>query len=163
MLVKVPQLAGRIDQQTIDLTGLKLGWSGDAVAIDEFDAACLQFPAHLAAALEVAWHQHQEQVRKARPEAEKLLRQDGLFAGVSAAAQEDGRAGRHAQLVQHARHIHQPAFIQFGRVVLQAADNLDGLRPAAQYPANGPHQLRFGPRPQPASAKSGRNSRPNRL
>src|SRR5262245_24994772 len=51
---------------------------------------------------------------------------------MGAAAKQNGRAGGHAKLPQQRRHIQHSAFIEFGGVELQIADDANGPKAATQ-------------------------------
>ena len=98
MFVKISELARCVDQQAFHLTRFEPGARGDFTAIDELYAASAQFLAHFLATLVMTRDQHQEEVMKFLTQAQKLFGHDGLLAGVRAAADEQGRPRRHAEL-----------------------------------------------------------------
>ena len=132
------------------------------VAINKFHTALAQLPADFAAALKMPRHQHQKQFRKLRAQPLRDFRQNDFLAVVRAAADQNRRVRRHAELPQQRRHVERAAFVQFRRVKFQIADDVDGFGPAADFAQ--PLGVLLVLAPTPANeANSGRNRKPNRL
>jgi hypothetical protein len=86
MFVKILQLAGRVDQQTIDLAGTQAGLAGDFVAIEKFDLFSRQFAGDFAAALKMPRYQDQEQVGEFGTQTQELVGQQRFFTRMRATA-----------------------------------------------------------------------------
>src|SRR5208283_2076228 len=92
-----------------------------------------QPPACFLAALEVARHQNQKQIRKLPSQSQENFSEQDFLAIVSAAADQQPRAGSNADLFQHLGHVEQTALLKLGGVKFQIADDMNRLFPAAEF------------------------------
>jgi hypothetical protein len=163
VFVKKTQLARRVDEQAFDLAVAASCVFAEISLAIKISRRARAIAPEFAAALKMPRHQHEKNFGKPRAQFPRDFRQDEFLAVVRAAADQDWRVRRHAELPQQRRNVERPAFVQFRRVKFQIADDMDGFRPAADF-AQARGVLLILSTPTPANdAKSGRNKNPNRL
>src|SRR5437870_1561710 len=101
MFVKVFELARGVYQQALELPVRMLGRLRDLRAVGEGDVASLQFFSDFTAPLKMAGDQDQEKIRKPLAQAQELIGQKGLLAGMRAARDQDGRTLGHSELPEY--------------------------------------------------------------
>ena len=116
--IEIAEFAGGVYEQTLDGAGLERALRAELGPINKFQPARGEVFARFLSALKVPRHDDQEKIRETRAEAQKHIRENGFFSGMSAAPDENRRAFINAQLPQQGVHIDQRPFRQLDGVEL---------------------------------------------